>query len=88
MSMRITTFASIAILGLSSAVIAQVTTAPTEQKLGNAPVANDIAVAENTLAPPANEAAPASSATPDGNAARAAPPAGEPNAATSAPPKP
>ena len=57
--MRATTFASIVLLGLSGAAIAQVAGAPIEQKSGG----NDMAAPVNSSRPP--DTAPANAAQPD-----------------------
>jgi len=78
--MRITTLMSVAVVGLSTAAIAQVAQQPrTGAPTTNAVAAND--VVEDKV-PPANMMD-----TPSGNSADAAPPPGEPEAATSAPPR-
>lgn len=85
--MRRSTLASLAVLSLSTAALAQVHANHGEQKVGNG---NDMEAATNAVAPAANASAPAPAdtmSTPDAGANAAAPPAGEPTDATSAPPR-
>jgi hypothetical protein len=62
--MRLTTLASIVVLAVSTAALAQVGTAPVEQKIpaGNAAAADDAMAGANTSAA-ANEAAPGAPST-------------------------
>jgi hypothetical protein len=78
--MRMTTLLSVAVLGVSTAALAQVSQSPqTNTSSANAATANE--VVEDKV-PPANMMA-----TPSGNTADAAPPPGEPESSTSAPPR-
>lgn len=83
--MRLKTMASAAVLGLSGAALAQVATAPTEQKDGGnnaATAGNDMLMTDNSMAGP-----PDATGTGSPSTANAATPDGTPEAAASAPPK-
>jgi len=79
--MRATTILSVAVIGLSTAALAQVPNRSPQTNAAGANAATANEVVEDKV-PPANMMS-----TPSGNAADSAPPAGEPEGATSGPPR-